>query len=253
MSVKCFFNYLTVGCWNIEGLFEKVNGTKISKLEDPCFLKTLNTIDILCLQETHISQDEDIPIPKGFRSIPHCRKISGNSRYFGGLLILIRKSIEKGIKLGNFKDEDAFHIIVRRDFFGLNEDKHIIFTYASPLNSCYTKSRSENIFDKIETNAEDKNLIIMGDLNGKTELDEDFVRNTDYDHSPVINNQCYMKDSPSKRQNSDPHLTDLQGKRILEMCKNMSLRILNGRTSGDIQGKFTRFPKHLRENPSLID
>ena len=33
----------------------------------------------------------------------------------------------------------------------------------------------------------------------------------------------------------------------------MSLRILNGRVKGDENGKFTRYPKHSRENPSTID
>ena len=51
----------------------------------------------------------------------------------------------------------------------------------------------------------------------------------------------------------DPHPLDQQGKRILEICKNMSLRILNGRVKGDENGKFTRYPKHSRENPSTID
>ena len=51
----------------------------------------------------------------------------------------------------------------------------------------------------------------------------------------------------------DAHPVDQQGKRILEICKNMSLRILNGRTAGDENGNFTRYPKHQRENHSTID
>ena len=33
----------------------------------------------------------------------------------------------------------------------------------------------------------------------------------------------------------------------------MSLRILNGRTPGDTEGNFTRFPSNTHENPSTID
>ena len=111
---RCFFNHLTVGCWNIEGVYENFNGAKISKLEDPHFQKTLNKFDILCLQETHISQDENLKIPSGFRKIPHCRKVSGNGRYFGGLLVLIRKPIFKGIKKGKFSDDDALHLVIKK-------------------------------------------------------------------------------------------------------------------------------------------
>ena len=46
-------NLLTVGCWNIEGLYEKVNGTKLCKLDETTFQDTLNKFDILCLEETH--------------------------------------------------------------------------------------------------------------------------------------------------------------------------------------------------------
>ena len=250
---KCFFNFLTVGCWNIEGIYENFNGAKISKLEDPCFLKTLSRFDILCLQETHISQEENVKIPKGFRPIPHCRRISGNSRYFGGLLILIRKSIYPGIKRGKFSDDDAFHLILKGEYFGLDSDKNVIFTYASPATSSYTKARTENIFDKIETKIDPKNLIIIGDLNGKTGLEEDYVSDSSDDHSPVAEIPCYIRDIPSARENMDKHPLDQQGKRILETCKNMSLRILNGRSKGDEKGNFTRYPKHIRESPSTID
>ena len=94
----------------------------------------------------------------------------------------------------------------------------------------------------------------MGDLNGKTELDEDFVKDITDDHSPINTSisQCYIKDNPSIRKNLDAHLTDQQGKRILELCKNMNMRILNGRTTGDEIGNFTRFPKSSRETPSAI-
>ena len=250
---KCYFGHLTVGCWNIEGILENFNGAKISKLEDPQFQKILTKFDILCLQETHVSEDEDLQIPPGFQPIPHCRNISGNKRYFGGLLVLVRKTIYPGIKYGKFTDDDAFHLVLKHDFFGFDSDKNLIFTYASPATSSYTKSRSENIFDKIETKVDPKNLIIFGDLNGKTGKEDDFVRDNFDEHSPVADNPCYVSDIPCDRENLDTHSIDQQGKRILEICKNMSLRILNGRVTGDELGKFTRYPKHSRENPSTID
>ena len=192
-------------------------------------------------------------ISSGFKAIPHCRKISGNSRYFGGLLVLIRKSIYKGIKFGKFSDDDAYHLILKKDFFGLKNDKSLLFTYASPFSSSYTKARQDNLFDKIETQVEHRNLILIGDLNGKTGTDDDFVLDSSDEHSPVAGNPCYVRDDPIGRKNRDKHPTDQQGKRILEICKNMSMRILNGRINGDETGNFTRYPKHSRENPSTID
>ena len=80
---SCMLNYLTVGCWNIEGIYIKINGVKLCKLDDCTFQNTLKRFDILCLQETHIPRDEIIPSIDNFSTIPHCRNKSGNNRYFG--------------------------------------------------------------------------------------------------------------------------------------------------------------------------
>ena len=56
--MKYLSKLLTVGCWNIEGIYEKVNGINICKLEEDIFFEeTLKKHDILCIQETHASPD----------------------------------------------------------------------------------------------------------------------------------------------------------------------------------------------------
>ena len=137
-----------MGCWNI---YEKINSIKISKLEQPIFQETLKKHDVLCLQETHVSQDEIIPDLDGYVSIPHCRNISGNNRYFGGILIFIKTSIRNGITFRHNFDKDAIEATFLKIFFGLKKDVKYLFTYASPIHSPYTTSRPENILDKIET------------------------------------------------------------------------------------------------------
>ena len=81
----------------------------------------------------------------------HCRKISGNNRYFGGMIAYIKTSIRTGIKIGHNFDVDAQEVTLLKTFFGWKEDIKILFTYASPLNSSYTKTRSISILEKIET------------------------------------------------------------------------------------------------------
>ena len=254
MGSRCIFNNLTVGCWNIQGVMEKVNSSKINKIEDPIFEKILKKFDILCLQETHLSQDDDVPKFDGYVPIPHCRKLSGNNRYFGGMLVYIKTSIRSGARIRRNFDDDALEVTLLKNFFGLGKDFKILFTYASPINSCYTKARTTNILDKIETQFIDdgNNFIIVGDLNGRTKLAEDFVRDDLDDHSP-INVPFYTKDTYLERQNMDGHTIDSQGKLILEICKNSRLRILNGRTVGDTSGKYTRYPVNIFDKPSVID
>ena len=242
---KCIFNFLTVGCWNIQGLYEKINSVKFCKLDQPEFLEILKEHDILCLQETHVPHDEPIQNVEGYTITPHCRKISTNNRYFGGMLIFIKTSIKNGVKIGKHFDEDALEVTLSKNFFGLSKDYNFLFTYASPINSPYTKSRNENILDKIESKyiCDGDNVLIMGDLNGRTNVNEDFVRDNADDHSP-INMTMYNKDPiysfSLTRQNVDTTNADEQGKYILNLCKSSGMRILNGRTPGDHRGNFTR-------------
>ena len=247
-------NLLTVGCWNIEGIYEKINGIKICKLEDETFQDMLKTFDILCLQETHTSQLENFKQVENFIAIPHCRKISKNNRYFGGMLLFIRKSLRKGVKVKQDFDVDTIEITLQKNFFGLDRNINMLFTYASPINSPYTKSRTINILEKIEANIVDgrNTYLVMGDLNGRTKKGEDFVKDSSDKYSP-INVPFYTKDTELYRNNLDAHPIDEQGKIILDLCKSCSLRILNGRTTGDVNGRLTRYPNKPNENPSLID
>ena len=255
MNRKYLPNLLRVGSWNIEGIFEKVNGITQCKMHDETFIRTVQKFDIICIQETHVSETQPLPEIKDFYAIPHCRKVSSNNRYFGFFLVLLRKTIKNGIKTGINVDKDCFEIILQKTFFGIENDIKILFTYASPINSCYSKCRDQNILDKIDKKVsfdDTENLILMGDLNGRTNLADDFVRDEDDKHSP-INNLIYKKDIQISRNNQDLKPVDQQGKFILEYCKNTSSKILNGRTPGDQTGQFTRYPTKKGDMPSVID
>ena len=120
---KISYNFIKIGCWNIHGAYYKVNGFSINKLEDPSFLDTLREHDILCLQETHCGTNDLLNSHiQAFHGIPHCRKISGNNRFFGGMLLLVRKTIRKGIKVISSDNHDILGIRLLRNFFGIPED-----------------------------------------------------------------------------------------------------------------------------------
>ena len=169
--------------------------------------------------------------------------------------MFIRRTIRKGVKLNKDVDDDCLEVILDKCFFGFSKNVRILFTYASPLNSPYTRARSETILEKIETYIEDgrHTVFVMGDLNGRTKKEEDFVRDSADKHSPIGDIPGYITDTQMNRNNRDTHAIDEQGKMILDICKANSLRILNGKTKGDEFGTFTRNPKRKNENPSVID
>ena len=63
----------------------------------------------------------------------------------------------------------------------------------------------------------------------------------------------YSFDKPLARNNRDVYGVDAQGQRLLNLCKNSQIRLMNGRTIGDRMGNFTRFPLSIRESPSTLD
>ena len=247
--VKSFHpKLLTIGCWNINGIYEKVNNVQINKLEDEIFLNVLKRFDILCLQETHIGQDDKPIIPDDYAPVPHCRSISSNNQYFGGMLLLIRKSVKGLVSIRKDYDQDVIEVLLKKKAFNLREDKRIIFAYASPITSPYTNAREMNVLEKLETkDACCQNTLLMGDLNGRTGNVEDFVRDSEDKHCPV-DTPLYTRDLSLQRNNLDPSPVDQQGKLILNLCKSTGLRILNGRTFGDRDGNLTRYPLQNVEN-----
>lgn len=87
-------SFISICSWNVGGLVSKT----YNKLKDEHFIQELMPYDLVFLSETHIGYDCNIHI-EGFQYIPVCRSVSKNNRYYGGLAILIRNTIRKGIKI----------------------------------------------------------------------------------------------------------------------------------------------------------
>ncbi len=254
--MSCKYSFIKIGAWNIEGAYFKVNNYFVNKLREQEFESNIQAHDILCVQETHCGP-RDIPSQHltQFNSIPHCRKKSTNNRYFGGMLLLIRKTIRKGVKVTSTEDPDILRVTLKKDFFNLPEDLKVWFVYAPPANSPYTRNRGSTIAKLEEILAEESSdrHIILGDLNGRTATIDDYIEDSYDPHSPTHNIQLHTPNAPLPRRNMDNHPPDEHGKLIIDLCKTFQARILNGRTAGDRWGNPTRFPIHRAEKPSTID
>ncbi len=254
--MSCKYSFIKIGTWNIEGAYFKVNSYFTNKLRDPVFESKIQAHDILCVQETHCGP-RDIPSQHltQFNSIPHCRKKSANNRHFGGMLLLIRKTIRKGVKVTFTEDQDILGITLKKEFFNLSEDLKIWFVYAPPANSPYSRNRGSTILklEELLAKGSSDHHIIMGDLNGRTAQADDFIMESYNSHSPTNDIQLHTPQPPLPRRNMDNHPPDEHGKLVIDLCKSFQTRILNGRTSGDRWGNPTRFPINRAENPSTID
>ena len=89
-------NKLSVTSWNVNGLFKRMSGSRICKLDDDN-VKSVMTSDSVALSETHAS-NEDMLTYDGFKCYVNCRKTKSN-RARGGIATFIKKDIVPGVKI----------------------------------------------------------------------------------------------------------------------------------------------------------
>ena len=176
---------------------------------------------------------------KDFQHIPVCRPISSNNRYYGGLAILIRKSIRNGIKILKNTSSEFQWIKLLKNAFNLEKDLFICFSYISP---CLFQHKSDSdaldaIIRDINSYKNDGSILLCGDLNARTGSDTDFIINDDDGHIPL--DPDYIIDAKVRKRESEDSKVDERGKQLNEVCIASRLRILNGRTLGDLFGKYT--------------
>ena len=164
------------------------------------------------------------------------------------LLILINSTLKKGVK--NYpvnETPDIVCIKLDKNFFKLSFDLYIVCFYISPAHSSYTTSNpnyTENMFDilshltsKLKTLRE---VILCGDANSRTSNLPDYVAQSNQQHHDPYLDLGLDSDEPEPRNNCD-NMTNSYCTHFLDLITNNQLKILNGRTLGDSQGKFTCF------------
>ena len=216
-------------------------------------LKTITSTDLFALTETHCSPDEDIQL-QGFKVVNNTRKKHKKARkYSGGISLFIRNPITKGITVSPFNLPDSIWCLLDKHFFKLPYNVYIGFVYIPPANSTYN---SEDTFDKIQKQlakySKAGKCILIGDMNGYTCNNDDYVKENYDANSDISIPQDYVCDVPVYRNNLDTRTLNKNGTDIIYLCKSTNMRIANGRKPGDLQGNFTCYDcKALF--PSVID
>ena len=76
-------------------------------------------------------------------------------------------------------------------------------------------------------------IVLAGDFNARTGTENDFITN---DYCNFVPGDSFPSPTVvSPRKSFDNHINE-QGKHLLEICKSLDLRILNGRCKGDSFG-----------------
>lgn len=83
-------------------------------------------------------------------------------------------------------------------------------------------------------------IILCGDLNARTGREHDYVPFDSTAHVPISDGYYHIEAAVNKRLICDS-VVDTRGKDVIYLCVGNKLRIVNGRTLGDITGRYTCF------------
>ena len=234
---------LRIGFFNINGL---VGETSFN----PEFLELIKRYDILILTETWHQNAECLKkikgnFPKGYTFIDNARKNKHkkSKRNSGGILLCYKKYLKDGIVTLDKTSKNMIWFKINKEF--LNTDKNFIIggIYNSPINSSYTKTNNDDIFEKIQskilTFSQNDYIVLGGDFNARVGNMHDFIEESDNEHAILNLPPNYQIDKYKKpRSNQDQHI-NTYGEKLIELAISSKMKILNGRTIGDLMGKYT--------------
>ncbi|EDO38264.1 predicted protein [Nematostella vectensis] len=226
---------INLSCWNINGL--STSSVFDNKLNHPDFLCNVKNCDLLVISEIWGHEALDIP---GFDTIvvnsPKKINTKKAGRSSGGILVAAASSFSRSVSV--FKQEkDYIWCKLDKRLLSLDEDIFICACYIPPSNSPYF---DDEVFSNLENDIAlfkgHGKILLLGDMNARTGNLRDYPENTDSRHTV---DHFYPTPADSlKRKNLDSQINS-NGKSLIELCKALDLRILNGKTKGDSLGKLT--------------
>ena len=155
--------------WNSEGLFEKLS------LNGVC--EYINSFDIVCLGETFTFSSFDFSIKFGDYIPLHssAKKFNIRGRPSGGLVVLVRKSLERFITIIETKISHVLCFKIAKNLLNTTKDILFIGTYVHPSESifysdedhdCTLEAVEQFMLDQLE-DEEECQYILAGDLNAR--------------------------------------------------------------------------------------
>ena len=174
------------------------------------------------------------------------RKQARKGHVHGGLAILIKNEIRQGVRFLQTTSSEYQWFLLKKEFFGFANDIYVCCVYFSPRNSTFNAhcANDNDLFEQINVDMSQHSkhgkILICGDLNARTGQNEpDFILNDDSTYIPLSEN--YIQDTNLQCRNSQDKVIDKRGRDLLDFCVESQMRILNGRSFGDMQGMYTSY------------
>lgn len=198
-----------------------------SKVSDVSFFDLINKYDIIILLETFVSEQEKDFIVSRFVNFKLKFEFAVRHAKFGRavggkvLCINLQSIFAQVLK---FTEVQNFNVIE----VGGSVQYYSCLILPVYLNYNFWDNDYQRLYSFVVEHF-NKNLIIMGDLNGRIAAEQGI---------PDLDDSCNGVICFGSRKTKDSVINN-KGRKILEMCENYGFIVLNGRTVGDGEGEFT--------------
>ena len=233
-------NVFDIISWNIQGLKTRLKPTKQTisntKLNIKSIKSKLSKFDIICLQETW-AKDETLTF-QGY-TVYSTVKNTVSKRGQAGVSVLIRDHHQKFVSRIHSDSPNIIWCRLDKQLLGLQADIFLAAVYLPPLQS--QRKAGEDVISILEKEihkySTQGQILLLGDFNARTGTLNDFIEK-DADDFLTIQN-TYNRDTDCPKRNNTDYTINKVGREILRLCIGNRLRILNGRLTGDLDGKYT--------------
>ena len=224
--------------WNLHGISSKTLG---EKNKDPNFLRIIASFDVIGLSELHTNNIISLPgfslKKQKFRDKKHKGPKIG-----GGIAVYVKHDIANNFKIIPNNNVDSIWIKTT----GSEDETHFGFFYCSPDNG------NSDFFEVVNKEIENLNIVsntyIFGDFNARTKTVCENITHDKFDEQLGIENK--LDSLPLSRNSQDMKIVNKRGKELLDICRINDLAIANGRTVGDLFGRYTC---HQPRGSSVVD
>lgn len=227
---------LKIGSWNIQGLRDKA--------DDSDFINILNDYDIFILSETWMDKSANID---GYIQFSKYRKKSKNNRIYGGITILVKNMYKKGVQEVQSKSQHCVAINLKKEFFGFHRSITLCGVYIPPEKSSSWNNSCDNdpfydLQQLVCTRCITDDILLCGDFNARVGKLQDYIVDDSFDGG--IDTSVYIPDHEIIDRMTYDSTVNNFGRKLINLCRETQLRLVNGRALGDLSGKYTCYQKN---------
>lgn len=234
--------------WNVKGLDSTIG-----------FLEaTPPNADLLLLTETWMHAAAQPPPLTEYHCFGLSRPFQQSAgRPSGGLACYVRKHLASHVSVWKYAQDGSCIWMKISKAAGLQADLFLCLAYFCPEKSTFYDNPAvldpfENLTKHLaEIKSSGAHVMLAGDFNARTARLPDAIPAADHADIPDVTlpNIHMLPAGSAPRQSSDATVNPF-GKKLIALCQDASLLILNGRVNGDAQGQYTC---HTHNGQSLVD